>query len=90
MDALSTYRRMRECHADTIEYLVYVKQTGAILGRAEVLYWEWEQLSNKDRSWKHDITTYVSSSTDLALATFLTGQDGVPSVARPWIRPVRP
>jgi hypothetical protein len=73
LNTTATHLRMRECHEDAIEHIVFVKQTGIILGRSVLHYWEWEELSNKDRSWKHDITAYVESSVDLGLGTFVTG-----------------
>jgi hypothetical protein len=68
------HRRLRECHQGVIEHIVYVRQTGLVVGSARLYYFEWEELSNKARSWNHDISVNVYEVRDLGSATLMTAQ----------------
>ncbi|MGW5667871.1 NucA/NucB deoxyribonuclease domain-containing protein [Micromonospora sp. NPDC003776] len=71
----ATYQRLRECHADTFLFTVYRRPENIVLGEAWISYWEWEELSNKRRTWTHTIQMYVYRVTGLAvLSTYLNAQ----------------
>lgn len=75
LNQLATYQRMRECHADTFLFTVYRRPENIVLGEVWLSYWEWQELSNKRRTWTHSIQMYVSRVTGLAvLSTYLNAQ----------------
>jgi hypothetical protein len=63
--------RMRECHIDSFEYIIFKVRGGQIVGRALLAYFEWEEMSNKRRTWTHEIRMNVYESKDLALDSYL-------------------
>jgi hypothetical protein len=69
--------RLRECHLDGILEIIFDTKTAEVVGMATVSYVEWEVLSNKLRSWTHEIRVHVDSQTGAASAgVYLNGRGG--------------
>ncbi|BCJ48466.1 hypothetical protein GCM10010168_76080 [Actinoplanes ianthinogenes] len=75
IDQLETHLRMRECHVDTYLFYVYQRPSNQVVGEVLLNYWEWEELSNKQRTWTHNIQMYVADVSGLAvMSTYLNAQ----------------